>query len=441
MTRKMRQLLVTLVLIGWGGWAAGCADDSDGNASRAESSANSGPIGEDSADNGEVVTEHGGEDPTDHGETPDSADEEWASDSDEGGEGSGDEAPQTPEQKPGQLTAGEWSDLENWTFWQGLFGEQSQDEVGQYKTQWGINPENRFAVRVLVGEAAVVDAPVKLMTGEQVIWEARTDNRGRAELYDGLFGEALADGYSLEVNTSGASTRVDIEGPTGGERLDIVVEQAQGPAHVLDLMFVVDTTGSMSDELSYIQAELRNVIQAVNHTGDESLSLRLSVNFYRDDGDDYVVRPFPFTSDIEQVLDDLQVQTVDGGGDFPEAVDQALLDAIDAHQWSEEATARLLFLVLDAPPHQNQQVLDSLRGVTTRAAQKGVRIIPVVASGIDKPTEFLMRLLSIATGGTYVFLTDDSGIGNSHLEPTIGDYEVEYLNDLIVRLISEYTAR
>ena len=44
----------------------------------------------------------------------------------------------------------------------------------------------------------------------------------------------------------------------------------------------------------------------------------------------------------------------------------------------------------------------------------------------------------MTTGGTYTFLTDDSGIGGSHLEPTVGDYEVEHLNDMLVRIIEDY---
>jgi hypothetical protein len=70
----------------------------------------------------------------------------------------------------------------------------------------------------------------------------------------------------------------------------------------------------------------------------------------------------------------------------------------------------------------------------------GVRIIPIASSGIDKVTEFLLRSLSMATGGTYVFLTDHSGVGDAHIEPTIGPYEVELLNELIIRVINEYTA-
>ena len=59
----------------------------------------------------------------------------------------------------------------------------------------------------------------------------------------------------------------------------------------------------------------------------------------------------------------------------------------------------------------------------------------MAASGIDKETAFLLRNLGIATGGTYTFLTDHSGIGNPHAEPTVGEYQVERLNDLLVRLI------
>jgi len=68
----------------------------------------------------------------------------------------------------------------------------------------------------------------------------------------------------------------------------------------------------------------------------------------------------------------------------------------------------------------------------------GVRIIPIASTGIDKVTEFLLRSLAMSTGGTYVFLTDHSGIGDPHLVPTIGDYEVELLNELLVRVIDEY---
>jgi hypothetical protein len=69
----------------------------------------------------------------------------------------------------------------------------------------------------------------------------------------------------------------------------------------------------------------------------------------------------------------------------------------------------------------------------------GIRIIPIAGSGIDKSTEYLMRCLAIATNGTYVFLTDHSGIGAGHIEPTTDTYNVELLNNLLIRLFDQYT--
>ena len=132
------------------------------------------------------------------------------------------------------------------------------------------------------------------------------------------------------------------------------------------------------------------------------------------------------------------IQVNVGVGGVAEA---ALEDAVRNHEWSGEAQSRFLFFVLDAPPHYRPDIVERLGELTREASEKGIRIIGVSSSGVDKETEFLMRNLGIHTGGTYVFLTDHSGIGESHIEPTIGSYAVEYLDDLIVRLIVQYTER
>ena len=64
----------------------------------------------------------------------------------------------------------------------------------------------------------------------------------------------------------------------------------------------------------------------------------------------------------------------------------------------------------------------------------------MAASGVDKPTEFLFRAMAVMTGGKYVFLTDDSGVGNSHEEPDISGYQVEKLNELMVGEIRSFVA-
>ncbi|ULQ53845.1 hypothetical protein [Flavihumibacter fluvii] len=93
---------------------------------------------------------------------------------------------------------------------------------------------------------------------------------------------------------------------------------------------------------------------------------------------------------------------------------------------------------MDAPPHYDPVVIEEVHKYIATASKKGIKIIPITASGIEKDTEFLMRYFSIATNGTYVFITNHSGIGNEHMEASVGQYDVEYLNNLMVRLIGKY---
>lgn len=351
----------------------------------------------------------------------------------EGGEDSGGGGQEGPAPTPGQLTAGEWRDLDNWPFWLALMDKQEWSKLQAY---WSFYPTERLAVRVVSGAQDVSDARVVLEDAQgTAVWEARTDAQGRADVFFKLLDEAPGP-YALTITAAGSTETVANVSPGGDEVLEVDLPAAPTPSNTLDLMFVVDTTGSMGDELEYLKVELQDVIDRVEAASNQTLDLRLSVNFYRDRGDEYVVRSFPFSTDVPAVLAQLAAQRSDGGGDYPEAVEAALEDAIDGHRWSADARARLLFLVLDAPPHHQQDILGTLQDVTRSAARQGIHIIPVASSGVDKETEFLLRFLGISTGGSYVFLTDDSGIGNDHIEPTIGQYEVELLNDLLVRMIS-----
>ena len=151
------------------------------------------------------------------------------------------------------------------------------------------------------------------------------------------------------------------------------------------------------------------------------------------------LRVSPLSGNLRQTFSFINNQEASGGGDYEEAVHTALNTAITQLNWSESAKARLLFLLLDAPPHHTEAIVNDLHDIIKSAAERGIKIIPISASGIDKDTEFLFRFFAITTNGTYVFITNDSGIGGEHIEATVGAYEVELLNDLIVRLITKYT--
>lgn len=341
-----------------------------------------------------------------------------------------------PDTRAGQLTAGEWSDNRNWDFYEGV--RKKSDWKGM-EPNWTFNLSKRYFVKVTQGGKPLNDVKCVLKDKKgNVCFEGRSDNNGNCYLFAGLFDKDAADGATIDVSTAGGIKSVSA-GEAGNIRpVGVDITRGTKAANKLDIMFMIDATGSMGDELNYLKEELSDVVRRVKAESEQMVDIRVSANVYRDKGDEYVVRSFPFTNDMSKVLTNLSAQNAGGGGDFEEAVEEGLDDGINKHDWSEDATARIMFLVLDAPPHNTPENLAKIQKAVTNAAKKGIRIIPVTSSGIDKNTEFLMRFLSIVTGGTYVFLTDHSGIGNSHIEPTIGKYDVEYLNNLMVRLIKAY---
>ena len=359
-----------------------------------------------------------------------------------GGNGEGGEE----QQYAGKVTAGEWRDLDHWTFWSDLMTKQDQEGTGYsaMSSYWGLYTNNRVAVRVKDATGAVQkDVPVRLICKEcgpsVVLYEARTDNRGETNLFVGLtqLREEVEDS-TLMLIVDGMPQEIAVQVTRWGDEVVWNECTASVPATTnIDIAFIVDATGSMSDEIDFLKADLTNIITTVQNNHTEA-NIRTAALFYRDEGDEYVTKANNFTSDLSQTVAFIQKQNADGGGDFPEAVHTALEAGLQELSWREESSIRLAFMLLDAPPHKRKDVIESLQFSIPRYASHGIRIIPVAASGIDKQTEFFLRFTAISTDGTYVFLTNHSGVGGNHIEATVGDYEVELLNELIVRLINQY---
>lgn len=332
----------------------------------------------------------------------------------------------------GVLTAGEWSDLRNWPFWQSVLKRQ---EWATFPKEWQLYPSQRYTITLTTPTGQPLAGARVALSGAPGVNEAVTDRLGRAVLFPALF-QPGAIGAPLPVQVS-YQGQTFAPAPLAATEYEATrtVAAAPVPATAVDIMFVVDATGSMGDEISYLKTELRDVVNRVQARV-PAADLRLASVFYRDHGDDYLTRAQPFTPNVNQLMTFVQAQDAGGGGDFPEAVDEALTTALQ-QAWSSEARCRLLFLILDAPPHP--EAVARIQALTRAAASQGIRLIPVTASGIDTSTEFLMRTLALSTNGTYVFITNHSGIGNAHLEPTVGAYQVEYLNNLLVRLITEHS--
>ncbi|MBP5308367.1 MAG: VWA domain-containing protein [Clostridia bacterium] len=351
----------------------------------------------------------------------------------------------SPETTSGLITAAAWNDNIYYSFWQSLFEKgETDEENGKFynfylNNRWGFNSTERVKVTVKHGEDPVCGAFVECTDGDGIRrFLAKTGADGVCYLFP-----EIKEGF-LKV-TSGENV---VETAFGEENGDILVqlEDAEAKRNVIKLMLVIDVTGSMGDELHYLQTELENVINRVA-AADNQTRIDLALLFYRDDGDVEKFACYDFVNVTEPEglsvqVRNLKAQRAEGGGDYPEAVDEALEMAVNK-EWGEDTSTKIIFHLLDAPPHSNgnnpqNNYEQRFEAAVRKAAGKGIRICPIICSGADLLCEYLMRQTAIYTGGTFVFITDHSGIGNPHHDPEIPNIVVEKLNDLIVRLVNGY---
>ena len=122
----------------------------------------------------------------------------------------------------------------------------------------------------------------------------------------------------------------------------------------IDLSFVIDTTGSMWDDIAAVKASAADIIDAVFGGEEGTLDSRISVVGYNDPNAETFLS-FTEQPDIADrkaaALNAINAITVGGGGDFPEAVNTGLLRALDGSsgEWRENAAARRIVLFGDAP--------------------------------------------------------------------------------------------
>ncbi len=220
--------------------------------------------------------------------------------------------------------------------------------------------------------------------------------------------------------------------PQAQEDAQAAVADERTPRQELDVALVVDTTGSMGDELEYLKVEFSTLHRTILQRYPDSAQ-RWALLLYRDEGDLYVTRPFDFTDSAADFQASLDAQGSDGVGDEPEAPDQALAEAATLSWRKGDDVARVLLWVADAPHHAERA--QAMADAVSAVRRAGIHVYPVASSGANPLAELTMRQTAQLTAGRYLFLTDDSGIGNAHAEPTIPCYLVRLLADSVLRVI------
>jgi hypothetical protein len=186
-------------------------------------------------------------------------------------------------------------------------------------------------------------------------------------------------------------------------------QQTDGSAPKMDIVFALDTTGSMSGLIGGAKAKIWEIARLAQQ-GRPQPELRVGLVAYRDRGDEYVTRVLPLTGDLDKVYATLSELRANGGGDGPEHVLQGLSDAVEKMPWSgAENAIKLVYVVGDAPPHHDYQDGVTLEGVLASARQKGIRVNGI-RCGEDTTTLAELTKIARGTDGDVATIAQTGGV-------------------------------
>ncbi len=176
----------------------------------------------------------------------------------------------------------------------------------------------------------------------------------------------------------------------------------------IEVAFVLDTTGSMSSLIEGAKRKIWSIATAIAD-GNADADIRMGLVAYRDIGDDYVTRTFDLTADIQDLYGNLLALKAQGGGDWPESVNEALDIAVNKLAWTPgPETRRIVFLVGDAPPHMDY-AQDTKYPTTLAVAKQKDIVVNAVLAGGARDTERVWRDVAQRGDGRFIPIPQDGG--------------------------------
>ena len=226
--------------------------------------------------------------------------------------------------------------------------------------------------------------------------------------------------------------------------------------NALDLCFVVDTTGSMSDDIDNAK---ENMVQILESLAEKSDDYRVALVDYRDfpsrtgDYRDYpAMVQLAFTNDHDTIVNAVNGLTLGHGGDTPETVYYGLATALSL-QWRTGAT-KIIIILGDAEPldpepntgYTKESILNALYNADISVNPEDSTL------DIGDPDNSLMQVFTIntgssydffdfvstSTGGSYVSVENASQVADA-IQDCIEVIEMEPLQDVSVKFGQEFS--
>ena len=180
----------------------------------------------------------------------------------------------------------------------------------------------------------------------------------------------------------------NLAGLTGGERFD-VSSADEVPSAIIsiielnaqegaDIIFLIDNTGSMDDDIAEVKSSLNNILSILPDNakvGAATYNDNNSTSFWYDWTD--------LTFNLEIIQTFINGISVFGGGDIPESVYDAVYETVDKMTWRPDAQ-KLILVVGDAPPHEGSLSTHSLDDVVDKCGSVGIQVnLYPILIGID----------------------------------------------------------
>ncbi len=300
------------------------------------------------------------------------------------------------QEQPG-VKAGEWDDNANYREFQKYLAT-----AGQVAYAPDITHRTFIVVRDADGHA-MPQCRVTITGASDTAFQLRTGASGRAIFFPRTATAVGAENNELLASTScgGATGTARFRAEAEDQVVDIRLgtKRAQQGLPVIDVAFVLDTTGSMSEEIASVK---RTIAQVTRNLAQAGVRVRIGMVEYKDHGDTFVTKGYPLTEDVGRFALDVSNVSAGGGGDVPEAVEEGMSYAVNNLNWSSDAVSHLAFLIGDAPPHAER--LGAFPGVLREAQRKGITFHTIAASGMDQMGQAFWRRAAQYTGGTNMFV-------------------------------------
>jgi Mg-chelatase subunit ChlD len=345
-------------------------------------------------------------------------------------------APSLPERSPVAATrsiaAGEWDDNANYREFQRWLG--TSDRLPFHRIDVS---DRRFLVVRDVDGRPVPRCPVTVIDREQHRTTLTTVASGRAVLFpraEGLQGEDLR--AIAECAESTATAAFSLAAGDGVVDLRLPTVRQLPAKRTIDVAFVLDTTGSMGEEIAAVQSTIRKVSASLERG---SLDVRIGMVAYRDRGDEYVTRVYPMTNDLASFEREVADVSAGGGGDTPESVNEAVHVALRRLQWNPGAIGRYAFLVGDAPPHLDYAQDFDYAADVKDAAHRGIQVFTIAASGMDGLGQVVWRQIAQYTSARNLFVlrggAGPQSTGAGDPQSSCGGTQTRYTSDNLDGLI------